>query len=116
MKILGRILIILAVFGLLMGVMYVLVTSASAAGVGDMLRFGSRNEKPAPSSQGQPGLPAREERPESRGRERSQFRGVLRLIFGGIKNTFVIAVIVAMVVMPMAWLQRRRRAPQNSAK
>ena len=116
MKTLGRVLIILAVFGVVMGVTYGLVTAASAAGVVDRVRFELRRERSAQPGEGQqPVQPPREERRETRGRVQSPFRSALRLVFGGIKNTVVIAVIVAAVVMPKAWLQKRRKASQSSA-
>lgn len=111
MKTLVRILMILAVFALVMGVTYVAVNALSSGvpttrtAFEDGGRFSSNGERPNFENG---------ERPEFPGGDRDDTRGgnVVRLIFGSIKNTGIVAIIVALVVLPKGWLRRRKRQSQ----
>ena len=113
MKTLGRILIILAVFALVMGITYVAVnaggTSANGAPFGDGERPQFANgERPFPGDgQFQPG-----QRPEGfEGREREDGGGsVFGMLGGFMKNTIIIGVIVALIAAPRSWSKNRKRA------
>ena len=96
MKTLGRILIILLAFSIVMGVIYVAVNSTTSTVPAQGPRFD------------------RGERPEFSDRERGeQFEGgAFGLLLGSMRNTVVIAIIVALIVVPKGWIQRRRRQPQ----
>ena len=104
MKTLGRALLILAVFALMMGITYVSVTAGTS---GSNLTQFQRGD-------GQPNL-ANGQRPEFPGGERNEDhgeRGVGGLMFGMIKNTLVIAIVVMLIVLPKGWLQRKKRTAQ----
>ena len=111
MKTLGRILIILTAFALVMGITYVVV-NAGGNSVNGTPRFenGTRpqlanGEQPFPGNgQFQPGR-----RPEGfEGRDR---RGgsVGGLMFGFIRNTIVIAVVVVLIAASRSWFRNRKR-------
>ncbi len=112
MKTLGRVLIILAVFALVMGITYVAVnasgTSASGAPFGDGERPQFANgERPFPQDgQFQPG-----QRPEGfEGRERDgRGGGIFGMLGGFVKNTIVVGVIVALIAAPRSWFRNRKR-------
>ena len=112
MKTLGRILIILAVFALVMGITYVAVNAVSSS-MGSPA-FAQRGEG-APRPEGaQAPLPngGRPEGPRGEGRE-FRGRGILNLVFGFIKNTVIVGIIVAGVVWLKNFLDdKRRAAPQ----
>ena len=107
MKTLGRILIILTTFALVMGMTYVAVSAASSAN-------------------GSPGVPAFERgdggfprpdggRPQFPGGEGGEFRGergALRWMLGVVRNVGIIAIIVALVVWLKDFLRRRNRPVQ----
>ena len=97
MKTLGRALLILAVFALIMGITYVVVTAGTS---GSNLTQFQRGD-------GQPNF-ANVQRPEFPGGER---RGG-GLMFGMMKNTLVIAIVVVLIVIPKGWLQRKKRIAQ----
>ncbi len=111
MKTAGRILIILAAFALVMGMTYVAVnaassgSSATAPGLDDDGQFPPNGERPNFGNG---------ERPEFPGGERNEFRGERGggWIFGAVKNTVVIAILVALIAGPKRWLRRRKRQPQ----
>lgn len=115
MKTLGRILIILAVFVLVMGITYVIVnasgTSANGAPFGDGQRpqFAD-GQRPFPGDgQFQP-----RQRPEGfEGRDRERGGGsVFGLVGGFVKNTVIIGVIVALIAVPRSrWKNKNRVAP-----
>jgi hypothetical protein len=104
MKTLGRALLILAVFALMMGITYVSVTAGTS---GSNLTQFQRGD-------GQPNF-ANGQRPEFPGGERNEDhdeRGGGGLMFGIIKNTLVITIVVMLIVLPKAWLQRKKRIAQ----
>lgn len=118
MKTLGRILIILAVFALVMGVTYVAVnaggTSSSGAPRfedGDGPRF-VNGERPFPGDgQFQPG-----QRPEGfEGRERGS-GGVGGLMLGFVKNILIMAVVVVLIAAPRSWFRNRKRVTPVAAE
>ena len=96
MKTLGRILIILLAFTIVMGIVYVAVNRGSATTMTGPQQF------------------ERRERPElllgERG-ERSEREGA-SWVFGALKNLAVISIVVALIVVPKGWMQRRPRQPQ----
>lgn len=102
MKTLGRILIIVLALSVVMGAIYVAVNAATSSVQAQNPRFdrGERTEFPG-------GERERGERFE---------RGGYRLIFGAIKNIVVIGIIVAAIVVPKGWLQRRKRSPQTNGR
>ena len=113
MKILGRILIILAVLALVMGITYVIVNargSSTPPGVGPGNEGFSRlNGAPLAFPEG--------ERPEfpGGGREFRGERGGGGWLFGTLKNTAIIGMIVMLIVVPKSWIQKRKRAAQIAA-
>ncbi len=92
MKPLARILIILLAFTIVMGTIYVMVTSSSSTSVTDTQQV-ERGERPGAGG----------ERPEMAG---------AGWIFGAVRNIGVLSIIVALIVVPKGWLQRRQRQPQ----
>lgn len=95
MKPLARILIILLAFTIVMGTIYVTVTSSSSTSVTDTQQV-ERGERPEFAGAGG-------ERPEMAG---------AGWIFGAVRNIGVVSIIVALIVVPKGWLQRRQRQPQ----
>ena len=118
MKTLGRILIILAVFALVMGVTYVAI-NAGGTSISGAPRFENNDrpqfangERPFPSDgQFQPG-----QRPEGfEGRERGG-GGVGGLMFGFIKNIVIITVVVVLIAAPRSWFRNRKRVVPVAAE
>lgn len=109
MKTLGRILIILAVFSLVMGIMYVVVNAGSSGSSGDAPQF----DRPFPSDEERPALPDGQ-RPDFPGGERPEFRegSGFGWIAGAVKNIGIIAIVVALIVVPKGWMEKRRKAAQ----
>ena len=109
MKTLGRILIILLAFALVMGITYTVVSTANAAG--------SAMGAPA-FERGGEGLPRPEgvRPPNGEGRE---FRGaggirwILGIVLGTVKNTGIIAIIVALVLWLKDFMRKRNRDTQQ---
>lgn len=111
MKTLGRVLIILGAFALVMGITYAVVNaSGSSLAGGQRFENGDRSqfansERPFPADgQFQP-----RQRPEGfEGRERGggSFFG---LMGGFAKNTIVIAVVVVLIAAPRNWFRNRKR-------
>ena len=102
MKTLGRIVIILVAFALVMGITYTVVNAASSA-------------MGAPAfERGGEGLPRPEgaRPPNGEGRE---FRGAggIRWILGIVKNTGLIAIIVALVIWLKDFMRKRNRDTQQ---
>lgn len=97
MKTLGRILIILAVFTLVMGTMYAAVNAGTSSNSSTPATFENRRDGPRPE------LP-NGERFEGRGERGGGW------LFGAIKNIAILAIIVTMIVVPKGWMQRRKRA------
>lgn len=96
MKTLGRVLFILAAFALVMGIMYVVVNAdapSSSTSVPVLQRGG----------EGLPGFSG--ERPEFGGESREGIE-----LFGLLKNTGIVALIVALVTVPKS-LMRRKAIP-----
>jgi hypothetical protein len=110
MKIIGRALIILAVFALVMGITYGIVNASSSSASG----FSPRNESFTNSNGASPAFPGGG-RPEFRGRDRNEFRGGGGWLFETLKNVAIIGIIVALIVVPKSWLQKRKRTEQITA-
>lgn len=112
MKTLGRILIILAAFAMVMGLTYMAVNAVSSSTGG--LAFGQRGEGSPRPEGAQPQFPngARPEGARGEGRE-FRGRGILSMVFGFVRNTAIVAIIVAGVVWLKNYLDdKRRAAPQ----
>jgi hypothetical protein len=112
MRILGRILIILAVFALVMGITYLIVNARGSSAPGAMPGFEPGNERFSASDGAPPGFPEGG-RPEFPGGGRNEFRGERRgggWLFGALKNIAIIGIIVALIVVPKRWLEKKRRA------
>jgi hypothetical protein len=116
MKIIGRILIILAVFALVMGITYGIVNARSSSGSGITPRFEPGNGRFAPPDGTPPGF-QNGERPEfpGRGREFRGERGGSGWLFEALKNIAIIGIIVALIVIPKSWIQKRKRAANTAA-
>lgn len=116
MKTLGRILIILLVFALVMGITYVAVNVVSSS---TTIRSFQRNGEGSPRPEGaQPQFP-NGQRPGSPGGEGRESRGQisgLRLILGTVKNVVLIGVIVASVVWLKDFLEKRKREEQQATE
>jgi hypothetical protein len=115
MKILGRIVIILAVFALVMGIAYTVVNARGSSGPGPTPGFQPGKERFSQSNAGQ-GFPGGG-RPAFPGGDRNESRGEhgIGWLFGVIKNIAVIGIIVALIVVPKGWLEKKRRAAQVAA-
>jgi hypothetical protein len=114
MKTLGRILIILVTFALVMGITYAAVNAVNSSTT--VRSFGGGEGFPRPEC-AQPQFP-NGQRPESPGGEGREFRGQvsgLRLILGTAKNVVPIGVIVASVVWLKDFLEKRKRVVQQAA-
>lgn len=113
MKTLGRILIILAVFALVMGITYGIVNARSSSNSGVPPRFEQANERFAQPNGALPGSPngERSELPGG-GREFRGVRGGGGWLFGALKNIAIIGIIVALIVVPKSWIQKRKRSAQ----
>lgn len=96
MRTLGRMLIILLAITIVMGVMYVAVNSVPT---------NAPAQSPRPDRGDRPKPPDRDRGERSEG-------GGFRLVLSALKNTVVIAIIVALVVVPKGWLRRRKRQAQ----
>lgn len=114
MKTLGRILIILAAFALVMGITYTAVNAASSS-LGTPA-FARREEDFQRPEGVQPQFP-NDERPEFPGGEGREFRGLggggFRLILGAVKNMGIVAIIVAAVVWLKNFQRKRDRETQQ---
>jgi hypothetical protein len=119
MKTLGRILIILATFALVMGITYVVVGAANAARASMGVPAFERDGEGFPRPEGaQPQFP-NGQRPEfqgGEGRESRGGRGGFRWILGAVKNIGIIAIIVALVVWLKDYLEKRKKTGQQVAK
>ncbi len=104
MKTLGRILIIVLAFALVMGGTYYMVNTGSNNSNAPAFDRGSFDGNP--QFQGA-GFNANGPRPEFRG-ERDR-RGGGGWMFGLIKNIGIVAVIVALIVLPKNFFQQQRR-------
>lgn len=105
MKTLGRASLILVVFGLIMGITYAVVTAGASGNNTPQFTRGD--------GLGQPNF-ANGQRPQFPDGERNEFhreRGG-GLMFGMIKNTLGIAIVVVLIVVPKGWLQKRKRIAQ----
>lgn len=109
MKTLGRIFIILAVFVLVMGITYVTV-NAGASSLGGAPRFENGERPFPPNGQFQPGQRLLGGDFEGRREGGERGFGMMGLIFGFIKNTVIIAVVVALIAVPRSWMRNRKRA------
>ena len=109
MKIAVRILIILAAFALVMGITYVIVNARNSSASGIPPRFEQANGRFAPPDGAPPGF-ENGERPEFRGEH-----GGGGWLFEALKNIAVIGIIVALIVVPKSWIQKRKKAAQVAA-
>jgi hypothetical protein len=109
MKIPGRILIILAVFVLVMGITYGVVNARNSSGQETPSRLEPGNGRFTPPDGAGPEFP---------GGGRNEFHGERGggWLFGAIKNIAVIGIIVALIVLPKSWMQKRRRTTQIAAE
>ena len=107
MKTLGRALIILMMFTLVMGITYVAVNAASPSGSRTVPRFEGRGEG-SPRPEGA--------RPPFPGGEGRAGGSILRLTFGFVRNVAIIGIIVAAVVWFKDFLEKKRRTAQPSAR
>ncbi len=116
MKTLGRILIILAVFALVMGVTYVIVNARSSLVPGTTDRFEPGNGRFTPPDGASPGFQngGQPQFPRE-GREIRGERGGAGWLFGAFKNIVIIGIIVVLVVIPKSWMQKRKRTAQIAA-
>ncbi len=114
MKTLGRIVIILVVFALVMGITYTVVNAVrSSVGATAFERGGEGFPRPEGV---RPQFPTGE-RPEFPGGEGREFRGDrgggFRWILGAVKNIGIVAIIVAAVVWLKNFLRNRDRETQQ---
>lgn len=117
MKTLGRVLIILAAFAIVMGVTYLIVNTGSASTSENMPAF-ERGGGREPLPDGVQPQFANGQRPEFRGGDGGEFRGEGRgggWMFGIIKNGGIIAVITALIVIPKSIRRRKSRNLSASA-
>jgi hypothetical protein len=116
MKIVGRILVILAVFTLVMGITYVIVNARSSSASGITARFEPGNGRFTPPDGAPPGF-QNGERPEfpGGGREFRRERGGGGWLFEALRNVAIIGIIVALIVVPKSWIQKRKRAARVAA-
>jgi hypothetical protein len=108
MKTIGRILIILTVFALVMGITYVIVKDSSSSSLGVTPRFEQANGRFARPDAAPPGFPGG-------GRE---FRGERGggWLFEALRNMAIIGIIVVLIVVPKSWIQKRKRTAQIAAR
>jgi hypothetical protein len=116
MKIVGRVVIILAVFALVMGITYMIVNARSSSNSEIHPRFEQENGRLASPDGAPPGF-LNGERPEfpGGGREFRGERGGGEWLFGALKNIAIIGIIVALIAVPKSWIQKRKRAAQIAA-
>lgn len=100
MKTLGRILIILAVFALVMGITYVAV-NASENSSGEAPQFENR-ERPQFADDERPEFPGG-------GRPEGRERGGGGWMFGLIKNVGIIAIVTVLIAVPRGLMRNRKR-------
>lgn len=106
MKTLGRIFIILAVTALITAALYFAV---NASGTGTRSDFRPRGEQFQPTGQFQPGG-ARPNFEGGRGERGGEGRAGGGWIFGLVKNVGVVALLVAILVLPKGLAKRKRLA------
>ena len=106
MKTLGRIFIILAVTALLTVALYFVV---NASGTGTRSDFRQRGDQFQPTGQFQPGG-ARPNFEGGRGERGGEGGGGGGWIFGLIKNMGVVALLVAILILPKGLAKRKRLA------
>jgi hypothetical protein len=94
MKTPGRVLIIVLAFALVMGITYLAVNAQTSTTSTNVSRF-----------EGNAGLP------RSEGGERNEFHAG-GWIVGALKNVGIVSIIVALVVLPKGWMQKRKRTSQ----
>jgi hypothetical protein len=114
MKIVGRILMILAAFALVMGIICVAVNAGSTGNSSNAPEIGPGKGGFGGTEGVRPEIP-NAERPEFPGGERGDIRGERDgggWIFGAIKNIRIERIIVPIIVLPKGWLQKRKRTEQ----
>lgn len=114
MKTIGRVLVILVVFLVVAGLMF-----AAGAALGPLAaRFDGERNQFRPAGEGVERLPRQEDEGfrSERGGEGRGGMNILRLLFGGAKNVFVIGLLVALIVFPKSIIrQNKRKAAANSS-
>lgn len=104
MKTLGRVLMILIAFVLIMGITYVVVKAVN----------GTNFSTTAPRFEGREGFPQLDrengERPEFERGERGEFGG--GWMFGMLKNITIVGIIVALIAVPRSLMRRKPTAVQ----
>ena len=102
MKMIGRILIILAVFAMVMGITYGIVPSRSPSSSAFTQRLGPGNGQLASPDGAAPGFPnnGRAEFPAGARNEFRAERGGGGWLFGTLKNVAIIGILVTLVVVP----------------
>ena len=101
MKTLGRILIIVLAFTIMMGITYSVVNASGSSNTAPAFQRGDDEFTPPDGAQ-----------PEFRGEGRGDDDGGsgFGMMFGLIKNTVIVAIIVALIAFPRNLLQQRQRA------
>ena len=103
MKTLGRIIIILAMFTLVMGITYAVVNAGGASSSG-LPQFES-GERPQFENGTRPDFDGQfEGRPEGGG----------GLAFGMVKNLGIVAIITALIAVPRNWIKTRKPTPMTA--
>ncbi len=102
MKTFGRILVIVVAFAVVMGLMYFAVNANSNNSNASAFDRGNRQFEGEGFNPNGP-------RPEFRGEREGG--GGFGWIFGVIKNTGIVAVLVALIVVPKNFLQQQKRQP-----
>jgi len=118
MKTLGRILLILAVFTIVMGITYFVVNTGSSSTSANVPAFERDNGRGFRSEGGQPQF-FNGQRPEFTGDQRAEFDGAGPRgggwMFGMIRNAGIIFVIVALIVVPKSMWRKRIGTISTSA-
>ena len=115
MKMLGRILIILAAFALVMGMTCAAVNAVSSSTtLRSFDRAGEGSHRPDAV---QPQIPngQRPEFPGGEGRE-GRAGGIVRLILGTVKNIGLIAVVVVLVIWIKNYMEKQKRGAQGATE
>ena len=101
MKTLGRILIILLAFAIIMGITYAVVNAGSSSATAPAFERGEG----FPQADGAQLQFPNGERPEFPGGERTEFGG--GWMFGLVRNIGIVAMIVALIAVPKSLLRRK---------
>ena len=110
MKTLGRILIILAAFALVMGITYGIVNAVSSS---TTVRGFEKGNEDSPRPEGVQPQFSNGQRPQFPSREARGGGSVIRLILGTVKNMGLVALVVALVVWLKNYMEKRKREAQR---